>query len=550
MLCCVCLGEHSITLGIFEEEHQALNIAEIIREHFWFKPKVGDQNNSHICNFCWDKIKDFHQFYQTVEKSHKRLQNQTADIKEEEKPCTSVIKQEHEGFEENLMQVEVEIDVNPNIELEAEVVKENPLESERIDVDIELKKEQDNDSSSSGSSDNDYDDVSDDSEDEESSGNESSTKDDKKEKTEKKAGKTKHDNKKSKTKKSEANDSKNSKTKKKWTDKFLDPVLTEQMIQKHINMVCDLCIFIGKSFPDMVSHFKKYHPKVRPYVMCCDRKFTKRYYVAQHALKHEDPNYFRCEQCNKSFTTTCSLRTHNLSYHAPEEELLHSCDQCPRKFARRNLLELHKPIHIPKEEWSFFCTKCPTQKAFATTYLLNIHNGMHHKKAANICHVCAKEIKDKHAFEKHVRLHFEDSGPRVKCPYPDCDRWLKDQDNLKSHLQRHNPEGKIYKCPECGKLCKNRGALTNHKRYSHSNEVFTCEQCEKTFKKAISLREHMTQHTGETLYKCPFCTRTFNSNANMHSHKKKQHPVEWDEWRKNKRGSAQSFINNTNPLIR
>lgn len=72
---------------------------------------------------------------------------------------------------------------------------------------------------------------------------------------------------------------------------------------------------------------------------------------------------FRCEQCNKSFTTTCSLRTHNLSYHAPEEELLHTCDSCPRKFARRNLLELHKPVHIPKEEWTFFCTKCPTQKA-------------------------------------------------------------------------------------------------------------------------------------------------------------------------------------------
>lgn len=231
-----------------------------------------------------------------MQKSHKRLQNQSADIKEEEKPCTSAIKQEHDGFEENLMQVEVEIDVNPNIELEAEVVKENPLESERIDVDIEFKKEQDDDSS--GSSDNDYDDASDDSEDEESSGNESSTKDDKNEKAEKKAGKTKHDNKKSKTKKSDTNDSKNSKAKKKWTDKFLDPVLTEQMIQKHINMVCDLCIFIGKSFPDMVSHFKKYHPKVRPYVMCCDRKFTKRYYVAQHALKHEDPNYFRYAYSN------------------------------------------------------------------------------------------------------------------------------------------------------------------------------------------------------------------------------------------------------------
>lgn len=187
------------------------------------------------------------------------------------------------------MQVEVEIDVNPHIE--AEIVKENPLESERIDVDIEPKKEPDDDSTNS--SDDDYDNISEGSEDEDSSGNESSSKDDKKEKAEKKAGKTKHDSKRSTTKKSEVTDSKSSKAKKKWTDKFLDPVLTEKMIQKHINMVCDLCIFIGKTFPDMVSHFKKYHPKVRPYVMCCDRKFTKRYYVAQHALKHEDPNYFR-----------------------------------------------------------------------------------------------------------------------------------------------------------------------------------------------------------------------------------------------------------------
>ncbi|XP_037821305.1 transcription factor grauzone-like isoform X2 [Lucilia sericata] len=526
MLCCVCLLEQSKTLAVFDVTDESLNIAEIVHQHLWFKPTPNHDNPTQICIHCWDKIKDFHDFYQTVEKSHKLFENQTNDIKEE-KP--NVIKQEQDVFEENLMQVEVEIDVNASGEHgRGEVIKENPLEAERIDEDIALEQESEDDSESSFN----YGENSEISEGDESSAEEDKTKD-----VKSKKGNLEKDNnieKVAKRKKFNKTEKKtgNSSSKKKWTDKFLDPILTEQMIKKHINMICDLCVFVGASFPDMVSHFKKYHPKVRPYIMCCDRKFTKRYYVAQHALKHEDPNYFRCEQCNKSFTTTCSLRTHNLSYHAPEEELLHSCESCPRKFARRNLLELHRPVHIPKEDWNFFCTKCPTQKAFATAYLLNIHNGMNHKKAANICHVCAKEIKDKHAFEKHVRLHFEDSGPRVKCPYPDCDSWLKDEDNLKSHLQRHNPEGKIYKCPDCGKLCKNRGALTNHKRYSHSNERFQCEQCKKTFKKAISLREHMTQHTGETLYSCPFCTRTFNSNANMHAHKKKQHPNEWKELRR------------------
>lgn len=52
----------------------------------------------------------------------------------------------------------------------------------------------------------------------------------------------------------------------------------------------------------------------------------------------------------------------------------------------------------------------------------------------------------------------------------------------------------------------------------------------------------MAQHTGEVLYNCPFCTRTFNSNANMHSHKKKQHPIEWEELRRQKMGNYTSVF--------
>lgn len=117
---------------------------------------------------------------------------------------------------------------------------------------------------------------------------------------------------------------------------------------------------------------------------------------------------------------------------------------------------------------------------------------MLHKKEKNICQVCGKEIKDNKGFEKHVRSHFEDSGPRVKCLYPNCDSWLKDDENLKIHMRRHNrndnAEGKMYKCPECDKVCSNMNKLKYHKQYTHSNKIFTCDVCDKTFKRAISLR--------------------------------------------------------------
>ncbi|XP_037821307.1 transcription factor grauzone-like isoform X4 [Lucilia sericata] len=506
MLCCTCLMETPKMLGIYDEKGINLNMADIIDKYFWFKTNPDNSLTSHICSICWNRIEDFHDFYQSVEKVHKTFkqnQHKLDVVKEEIMPNIKLEEDEHQDeitYENKLLQMEIDIKEAAENNIEQSVSERNPLDNEQFHSDGNEEENFDNE----GSITTDGYEPSDNSETEEVLN----------------------------TEKSE-NVHKKKETKKKRSSHRLDPILIEQLIKKHIPMLCDLCVFSGKTFADIIAHFKEHHSQVQPYIMCCNRKFTRSYCIDQHAIIHENPDSFRCNECNRSFTTTYGLRTHNLNHHAPEEKRIHACEFCPRRFGRRQLLEVHRQTHIPKEEWTITCTKCTTRTVkFVSQYLLNIHNSMFHRREANICHVCAKEIKDKKAFEKHVRAHFEDSGPRVKCTYPNCGRWLKDEDNLKTHMQLHNLAGKTYKCSECAKECPNRRALTNHKRYVHSNPTFRCEECDKTFKKAISLREHMTQHTGETLYSCPFCTRTFNSNANMHAHKKKQHPNEWKELRR------------------
>lgn len=44
----------------------------------------------------------------------------------------------------------------------------------------------------------------------------------------------------------------------------------------------------------------------------------------------------------------------------------------------------------------------------------------------------------------------------------------------------------------------------------------------------------MATHTNTPLYTCPYCSKQFKSNANMHTHRKKDHPIEWLEDRRKK----------------
>lgn len=101
------------------------------------------------------------------------------------------------------------------------------------------------------------------------------------------------------------------------------------------------------------------------------------------------------------------------------------------------------------------------------------------------------------------------------------------------HIKRHhNDDNTQYICNVCGKQSPNKSALYTHQKKVHFTErMHKCAICDKAFKDEKTLKEHMASHTGERLYACEFCQKTCNSSATMHAHRKKMHPVEWEEER-------------------
>lgn len=137
----------------------------------------------------------------------------------------------------------------------------------------------------------------------------------------------------------------------------------EGLIKKHIKMLCQMCSYIGEDFSCLIKHYKEEHAGVKPYIKCCERKLDCPSDILQHAYYHEDPEHFKCSECGKTFINNSGLKDHFMKHHEPEENLPYGCDECPRRFSRKNLLAHHKAKHIPKTERSHFCEICQPAKA-------------------------------------------------------------------------------------------------------------------------------------------------------------------------------------------
>ncbi|XP_073829583.1 uncharacterized protein [Musca autumnalis] len=286
---------------------------------------------------------------------------------------------------------------------------------------------------------------------------------------------------------------------------------------------CYLCNATAPNMMALRQHFRKEHPKQKCYVLCCQRKLSRRHQLEEHIRVHVDPGAFKCELCGKCCTNKRTLSNHMYEQHTEQgQEKSFECPICHKCFAKKPVWKRHMEIHQPNKD--HVCTECG--KGFPTEQRRIVHQRMVHN-VERVCDQCGKTFRGIYTLRIHLQEH---AGiERKKWPCDQCSAKLNTHASLKRHkLVAHNDGSIAYICSECGKVAPSAIALLSHKKYVHqAQRKYKCTICDKAFKTNLVLREHMASHTGEDLYTCPHCPKTFKVSSNMHHHRKKAHPVEW-----------------------
>lgn len=273
---------------------------------------------------------------------------------------------------------------------------------------------------------------------------------------------------------------------------------------------------------------------------------------------------YRCTICQESFRLMKEIKNHIRKAH-PKDSLIYTCKHCPKKFWDLSALRVHMRYHTM--DFPFSCDECGakfTLKERMDTHVRKYHdkNSPNYTEKRFNCPLCPRVFMQEQGRQKHIRFFHEvqpeglamDRGPLpnsfVYYCEP-CEVSFNSLEESRAHIvEKHpreegeeadeNPETKLVKrskCPDCGKLFRNRTAFRSHVVTNHGKMPIVCDVCGSCFLRQSQLNHHKERWHGENArnkgalerYKCDHCERFFMRNQDRIRHEQIIHHIETPE---------------------
>uniref|UniRef100_A0A6P7F4L7 Zinc finger protein 208-like n=1 Tax=Diabrotica virgifera virgifera TaxID=50390 RepID=A0A6P7F4L7_DIAVI len=268
----------------------------------------------------------------------------------------------------------------------------------------------------------------------------------------------------------------------------------------------------------------------------CTKKLKNKRDALEHKNLHTGDKPFKCDQCDRSFPLSSSLRVHKKEKHSKTlKEKVRKCVVCSKEYKSHSGLLLHyssshKELGYDYTEDCAICGKTCRTKA-----QLKIHELTHTGFKRFECHICNNGFTKKDALEAHNRSAHTGEKPYV-CDY--CDKRFAQRAPYLYHLKLHTGERSHF-CVNCKKGYITLSNLRSHMKncrvkYEITSEIdiksepfekkkFKCSICTKEFKYERIALEHENLHTGDKPFKCEQCDRSYPLSTTLRDHKKKKH---------------------------
>ena len=117
----------------------------------------------------------------------------------------------------------------------------------------------------------------------------------------------------------------------------------------------------------------------------CDYATNKKFILTQHLVVHGIGDRFKCDQCDKEFSTKSRLQMHVKSHNVCP----HKCNQCDKMYKTMKSLKTH--IADMHSEKRVECDECDTM--FSTIGRLNSHKKQVHVLKSFKCDQCKFRTK-------------------------------------------------------------------------------------------------------------------------------------------------------------